>query len=473
MSAVGKRTLTVVDGGGKSPPPTGGGGEGDLAPWRKNLVLNRDHRIEGSLHNVQLILENDERLAGVFWLDEFANQILLHRDPPWAGGNRHEFTDQDGCELAAWLQHPGNYGMAVKDDLAMKAVYIVARRHRRHPPREYLRALKWDGVKRAEGALVRIFGAEDNEYSRAASLCWLVSAVARILIVDPVVPALGAQVDFMLVLEGEQGKSKTSTTRALFGAPWHVEIKESPANTDFFMLLRGAWCVEIAELQSFRGADVTAVKAAVSRRTDKYRAPYERTVRAWRRECVFVGTTNESEYLTDPTGARRFLPVQCRPDATIDIELARADRDQIWAEAVHLLDGGFKYWDLPKDAQEEQEKRYIEDSWESVLRLWLLGKDDREKAYPDPLQFGRAVPNVRMADAMLWALGVDLAKQTKPDQRRFGDVMKHLGWVTEQKVWERGKPKERRWRAKEPDWADRQLGASASEIGWEGDDVPF
>lgn len=470
MSAVARKKLTLVDGGGK--PPAGGSGGFDPDAWKSKLVVNRDGRIEGSLHNVQLILEHDERVAGIFWLDEFANQILLSRDPPWTGGNRDEFTDQDACELASWLQHPDQYKMAVNEKIAVAAVGIVARRHRRHPPREFLRSLRWDGTPRVERVLCEIFGAEDRAYTRGASKCWLVSAVARILHFDPAMPSVGAQVDFMLVLEGGQGKKKTSTVRALFGAPWYVETHESPSHKDFYQVIRGAWCVEIAELESFRGAEVNAVKAAVTRRVDKYRAPYERVPRSWRRECVFVGTTNQSEYLRDASGGRRFLPVTSMQEAVIDYERALADREQIWAEAVAMLDGGFEFWRLPDEVTEEQDKRYIEDSWEGLIRRWLLGKDARENAYPSSLTYGFAVASVSTADVMAWALRVEHAKQTKADQLRVADVFKRLGWHSVQRVWETRMPKERRWAPISETWAQDQLGSSTGASASEDSNAP-
>ena len=209
-----RKRLRVVDGRGRSPD---GGGPGD-DDWREQLTVNREGRIEPNMHNVLLILEHDEHFAGLFWLNESSNQVVLERDPPWIGGTRDQFTDADSYELSAWLQHPQRYGTNVSDELALKAVVTVARRHRRHPIREYLHGLVWDGTPRVERMFSALFGAEDRLYNRQAAVCFMVSAVARALWVDPKQPHIGAKVDFMLVLEDKQGKQKTTAMETLFGA---------------------------------------------------------------------------------------------------------------------------------------------------------------------------------------------------------------------------------------------------------------
>lgn len=455
MSALARKSMTVIDGGkgGGQGGGTSGGGSGEGAPeWRAALTVTRDGNIEGSLHNLITILENDDRLAGLFWLNESSNQVLLSRNAPWPGGTRDEFTDADSCELAAWLQHPTRYGCKCRDETVLKAVISVARRHRRHPIREYLTAIEWDGTPRVETMLVDLFGAPDNAYSRRAAQCFAVGAVARMLWFDQKQPFTGAQVDFMLVLEGEQGKRKSTALRVLFSSPWFVETNESPTGKDFYQVIQGCWGVEIGEMDSFGKADVTAVKTAITRRVDKFRAPYERVPRSYRRECVFVGTTNEHEYLRDPTGGRRFLPV--RTDGEVDLERIGSLRDQLWAEAVHLFGEGFEWWKLPEDAAEEQEARYIGDSWEGRIARWLAMKapGDLEKAYPARLKFSTVIDYTTTDELLQWAIGADASKHGRQEQMRIAASMKRLGWKCEREMTDGYR--ERRWRRASGDPGD-------------------
>ena len=433
MSAVGKKVVTLIDGGkGRGSGAGGGGDNGTPADddWKLKLTRNREMKIEGTLHNLVTIIENDDRLKGLFWLNDSSNQVVMSRRAPWPGSNRDEFVDADSSELAAWLQHPDRYGMKCGDDSVLKAVIAVARRHRRHPIREYLVGLQWDGTPRIESMLIDMFGASDNKYSRQASLCFMVGAVARVLWADPKNPALGAKVDFMLVLEGPQGKQKSTSLSELFGTYWFVETAESPTGKDFYQVIQGCWGVEIGEMDSFGKADVTAVKVAITRRTDKFRAPYERMPNSYRRECVFVGTTNDREYLKDATGGRRFLPV--RADGDVDVPRIIAERDQLWAEAVRMFLDGFKYWVLPDDAPAEQAARYISDSWEARVERWLGGKFRRtregDEIAPERLKFSTGKVEWTTTDELLeFAIGMDPAKHTKADQMRIAAIMKRLG----------------------------------------------
>lgn len=469
--SVARKKLQVVIGGGGSPPP--GGGTPERGEWIHGLTHNRDGRIESSLHNLLLILEHDERFAGLFWLNESSNQVLLSKDPPWASGTRDEFTDIDSCELAAWLQDPDHYGMGVSDEMVLKAVVTVARRHRRHPIRDYLHGLEWDGVPRVDRMLVDLFGAEDKLYNVQAARDFMVSAVARILWLDAKQPFTGAKVDFMLVLEGQQGKKKTTGLATLFGANWYVETLESPAGKDFYQVIQGCWGVEIAEMDSFTKADVTAVKGAITRRTDKYRAPYERMPRSYRRECVFVGTTNETEYLRDATGGRRFLPVRVRDEGDIDLGALVDQRDQLWAEAVKLFKEGHEWWHLPDDAEEEQEERFFEDSWQGRIHIWLEGRDKRDNAYTNRL-YGTRIEWTTTDELLLHALNVDTARHGRPEQMRVSGIMKRLGWLPKRVTLEDG-TRERRWLRASGSSGGSDPGPSRASTPADGgdDDCPF
>lgn len=427
----GNRVIELVDRGGGSGKGRGGGGASADDDWTRLLTRNREGKVEGTLHNIILVLEHDERLSGLFWLNESSNQVVMAREAPWPGSNREEFVDGDSAELAAWLQHPDRYAMKCSDDTVLKAVIAVARRHRRHPIREYLSALKWDGVPRIATMLVDLFGAPDTLYTRQVAPCFMVGAVARVLWRDSKNPALGAKVDFMLVLEGPQGKRKSTSLSELFTSNWFVETVESPNGKDFYQVIQGCWCVEIGEMDSFGKADVTAVKVAITRRTDKFRAPYERMPNSYRRECIFVGTTNDREYLKDATGGRRFLPV--RADGDVDVPGIVEQRDQLWAEAVELFRSGFRYWVLPDDAPAEQAARYIADSWEGRIERWLAGlfRNDRDglPIAPQRLKFEAKGPvDWTTTDELLeFAVGADPAKHTKADQMRISAIMKRFG----------------------------------------------
>jgi putative DNA primase/helicase len=243
----------------------------------------------------------------------------------------------------------------------------VSKDHVFHEVRQYLTRLEWDGVKRAEGWLNLYMGVSPTDYSQAVGLRWLVSAVARIM--QP-----GVKADCCLILEGPQGILKSTAVRRL-GEPWTTDELGDVGGKDAAMQIAGVWLVELAELDSLARGEAGRIKAFMSRAVDRFRPPYGRHVVPAPRQCVFVGSVNHSSYLKDETGGRRFWPVVCTR-VLID-QLAR-DRDQLWAEAVHLYRAGAPWWlddsGLVRAAEAEQRDRYEGDSWDPLIASWIDGQ---------------------------------------------------------------------------------------------------
>ena len=211
----------------------------------------------------------------------------------------------------------------------------IADAHRIHPVRDYLTSLKWDGIERLDMWLVDFLGAEDTLYVRAIGRRWLISAVARAI--KP-----GVKADHMLVLEGPQGILKSSALATLcHDDSWFLEDLRDIHGKDALMQFGGKWLVEIAELQSFRGADNSRLKAFISTRTDNYRPPYARVGQDFPRSVVLAGSVNEDQYLKDATGGRRFWCFAC---GTIDIDGLAEARDQLWAEAAAAYAAKENWW---------------------------------------------------------------------------------------------------------------------------------
>ena len=393
------------------------GPKSDLAgqPWFDRLDCNQFGRPKMTAYNMKVLLTEHPSLEGLFSLDEFHNRVNFLRAPPWTEQPPAEFDEAEGFELAAWLSDPAQVGMSVGAGAAMEAVEAIANRLRTHPVREYLEGLVWDGVPRLERLLPDYFGAPANDYTHALGPNWLVSAVARVY--QP-----GAQVDFMVILEGGQGMGKTQAVRCLFGA-WYAEPDESPGHKDFYQALVGRWGIEISEMQSFNRAEVNLVKKTITRQEDVYRPSYGRRARAFPRHCIFVGTTNEDAYLRDPSGGRRFLPTSC---AEINLEGLASVRDLLWAEAVSLYGAGHPFWKDPPGAESEQDARFQEDSWTDPIERWLNG-EDASANYPD--QATGRIDQVTITEVMREALRLELGKHTRQDQMRVAQILRRLGWT--------------------------------------------
>jgi putative DNA primase/helicase len=152
--------------------------------------------------------------------------------------------------------------------------------------------------------LIDCFGAEPSPYVRKVGRWWLSSAVARVL-------RPGYKVDHALILEGGQGKRKSSGLRALVPNPlWFFDSDISIGDKDSYQLHAGRWILEFQELDSMARAEVTAIKKYLTGSVDVFRPSYGRSSVEIQRQCVFCGTVNESAYLRDSTGGCRFWPVK-------------------------------------------------------------------------------------------------------------------------------------------------------------------
>ena len=142
---------------------------------------------------------------------------------------------------------------------------------------------------------------------RAIGPRYLISAVARIY--KP-----GCQVDHMLVLEGPQGKQKSTALRTLaVRDAWFTDRLSHVASKDAVLEMAGVIIVETAEMDTLFRASSSATKSFLTRRDDRFRPPYGKHPIRLKRQCVFAGSINPpaNGYLKDPTGARRFWPVTC------------------------------------------------------------------------------------------------------------------------------------------------------------------
>ncbi len=413
-----RQKLTVV---GAANSSSGGSRDAPPEDWRTLLIFGRDGEVKATTHNVLTILEKDAQLAGLFAMDSFRNLIALTKPAPWSGGRDGEYRDTDATRLSGWMGHPERWKLNAKPDLINAAVLAVAEAASFNPPRVYLESLAWDGVERLPSLFTDYFGVADSDYSRHVATVFAVSAVARIY--EP-----GCKVDFMLVLEGGQGVGKTFAINSLFGDAWYAEALESPAHKDFYIALLGKWGVEIGEMHAFSKADTTKVKQAVTARFDHYRPPYARSAESFPRQCVFIGTTNETDWQRDSTGGRRYYPI--RVGEAIDVDALRQIRNQVWAEAVARYKRGERWWVPPPGATEQQEERFQEDSWADPIQQWLSGQEDHDRypshiCRPDGLQ---RVDKVSTSDVLSLALRIDLARHGRAEQMRVAAIMRKLGW---------------------------------------------
>jgi predicted P-loop ATPase len=345
----------------------------DDPPWKSKLTKSSSGQTVASVANVMDVLRNDERLVGVLGYDEFAERPMIRKPLPWERyGRDRPLTDADIIRLAEWLER--EHRLRIGPTMLHPVVHTRCREIGYHPIQEYLGRPVWDRIERVQGKerpgwLTTYFGAEDTPYVRLVGKVWLVSAVAR-------VEKPGCKADGVLILEGKQGRKKSSGLRALVGDAWFSDSLSDLGTKDSYVELLGKWIIEMSELEALSRAEATEAKRYTTKQTDFYREPYGRLPRDVPRQCVFCGTTNAAEYLKDWTGGRRFWPVVI---TKVDIEALRRDRDQLWAEARALYRDGERWWVETDEevalCESEQEVRRIQLPYEDEIVELLDGLD--------------------------------------------------------------------------------------------------
>jgi predicted P-loop ATPase len=315
--------------------------------------------------NILLALRQAPELQGRFRLNLLAGTIEAG-DMPWRQGSEWlAWGDPDNHRLAAWLQARG---IDVRPTQVAGNVGTVADEARHDPVKDYLLALKWDGAERLSSWLVTHLGAHDapSEYLKGVARAWAIAMVARAL--KP-----GCKADHILILEGPQGRLKSSALKALMpDEAWFSDEIATLGTKDSAQDLRGKWLIELSELSAMQRAEVERTKAALSRCTDHYRPSFGHYSQDFPRRNGFAGSTNHDAYLLDDTGNRRIWGVKV---GTILLDALERDRDQLWAEAVHAYQAGEQWWLEPaveNHAAAEQAKRLEEDSWTHDVVTWGL-----------------------------------------------------------------------------------------------------
>jgi predicted P-loop ATPase len=371
-------------------------------------------KIRPTLRNAHLAIV---ALGVVCTYDRFKGRYLV---------NGHAVQDYVGevTDLAeAHLRHAilDKFGFDPGKDNVRDAMQQLALTNSFNSMADYFDSRKWDGVPRCERLLENYFGADDTPFNRAIGQKVLIAAVRRVR--QP-----GTKFDFMMVLEGEQGSGKSTAINILAGpqsfSDQSILAADEKAQAE---AVQGVLLFEISELDGMSRAEMSKVKAFLSRNVDRIRHAYARHRVDQPRTCVFIGTTNEDTYLRDTTGNRRFWPVRA---GEIDLDALKRDKDQLWAEAAHTEALGAPIGlepELYSDAEALQSQRQEIDPWADILSSV---EGDREGA------------NLKVFSSTLLGdkLRISSDNQKNFHAKRLAAVMRSLGWDGPKPIRIRGKP---------------------------------
>ena len=336
--------------------------------WLENLEVDKNGVPYSTINNIMLILEHDPFMKNRIALNVFEQREVALKNLPWRNITpaTKYLTDKDDAGIRHYLEKTYQISSAQK---TKDAIDMVLLKNSFHPVKDYLDKLIWDGEDRLDNLLIDYLGAEDCEYTRAVTRKAFVAAVARIY--KP-----GIKFDYVLTLVGKQGIGKSTILKKM-GRAWYSDSFGTIQGKEAFEQIQGVWLVEMGELAGLKKADLETIKHFISKQDDRYRVAYGRRTENFPRQCVFFATTNNRDFLRDPTGNRRFWPVDtrvCEPVKDIFTDLDEATINQLWAEAVEyykLNEPLYLNAELEEEAYKVQMEHSEEDERAGLIQKYL------------------------------------------------------------------------------------------------------
>lgn len=281
---------------------------------------------------------------------------------------------------------------------------------------EFIRSVEWDTKDRLSTWLSNTYGCPEDEYHAAIGSNFFKGMAKRII--EP-----GCKFDFVLIIESKQGTAKSTSFTTIAGEDWHLETTMVPDNKDFFMQMAGKLIVEFSEGESLSRADAKKMKSVISTRFDTYRTPYETRPKDIPRRCVFAMTTNQSEYLKDETGNRRFFPVVLKKEFA-DIEWLKENRMQLFAEALYRVETLKEtIYEYPEEAAEAiRNEKMIKTGLEDMIESWLENPVDYQSI---PLKIDD--DGITVSDVWMYALKGGRDRFPKHEEMRVANALVMLG----------------------------------------------
>ena len=325
-----------------------------------NTGQGKNEQIRTTAENFLTILRMDKHFSNVRYnlMRGYPEKVIDGRRYPW--------TDADDAEARTYIESQYQIANRQKYDDAFQ---VFQHEREYHPVQERLRSIHYDGKLHCESFFIRWMGVDDTPYNREVSRLFFAGGVNRAF-------SPGSKFDSVLVLIGQQGGGKSTLCRWLSLDDDFFSSVKTISGQKGLESIQGKWIIEIEELLAVLANEKAgqkveeAAKAFLSTQSDFYRKPYDRRPQDYPRHCVFVGTTNRTEFLTDKTGNRRWFPVRCNQNGRFLYEHeseAKAEILQCWAEMTQAYLRGDSFAsptpksDLLSEIKSQQTDAEVED----------------------------------------------------------------------------------------------------------------
>ncbi|WP_406808513.1 VapE domain-containing protein [Klebsiella aerogenes] len=370
-------------------------------------------RIEATISNAAKAVVRPDFVDIDIRFDQFRDEIMF---APAGSGQWQAFTDPDYARLRITMEKRGF--KAVGRELIRDVVLLAADEQPFDSATTWLNGLEWDGVPRIEHFYHTHFGTADTPYTRAVSMYMWTALAGRVL--EP-----GIKADMVPILVGRQGCGKSSGVEALSPDPaFFTEISFAEKDDDLARKMRGRLVAEIGELRGLNTKELESIKAFVTRTHENWIPKYREFATQFPRRLVFIGTTNEDEFLADKTGNRRWLPVEV---SSVDVQAIKRDLLLLWAEARETFKslGGIQFRDAERLGASVHEQYTIKDAWLETVEKWLDTPDLMTNDIPRNCEFLRA------SDVLRDAIGLDPRHIGKREEMRISNVLQNCGYKRE------------------------------------------
>lgn len=362
--------------------------------------------------NYLCIMHNDKYFSGVRY------NTLRGLPERHSLNGKMQWTDSDDAAARTYIETEYGISNRQKYDDAFSEF-----QHDREycPIRDKIDSLVWDGVKRVENFLHKWLGAENTPYNRECSRLLFAGGINRAY-------CPGCKFDDVIVLIGSQGGGKSTICHWLALDEELYSGTKTISGQKGYESIQGKWIVEIEELLATVANDFSgmrseeAVKAFITTQSDFYRKPYEKRPTDTPRRCIFIGTTNRTEFLTDKTGNRRWFPVTTHSKGGKYLhEHEKECKEyiaQCWAEMKFAYDNKdelanpYEKPELLDEIRAKQSEAEHEDWREGVIENYLDGK-------------------ARTCVIDVWENALDnpYTKPSRKDSNEIVSILEKIGWV--------------------------------------------
>lgn len=400
------------------------GGVGDLAgknatekPLAKaarprplpGLPRDKQNKIDVTAPHMLAAVSCPELTGGAIGYDAFRDEIMI--DEAQAGQWR-PLVDADYFWIRERLERHGF--KVIGKEAIRDAVGAVASRNTFDSAQLWLDTLTWDGVERIDSFLPTYLGTEDSPYTRAVSAYMWTALAGRVL-----VP--GCKADMVPIMVGAQGQGKSTAVSAMVPGPeFFTEVNFTEREDDMARKMRGKLIAEFGELHGFHTRANEAIKAFTTRTHEQWVPKFKEFATSFPRRLLFIGTTNQAQFLADDTGNRRWLPFHT---GIVDVASIRRDHLQLWAEAaVRHQTWGVMWQEAEQLARAQHVQHEMDDSWDERVATWLSTPEFGEGPMPCDARY------LTTSHVLVGALGFDAKHISRREEMRVASVLRRLGY---------------------------------------------